>query len=79
MLSAFLNAVILTPAADAAGKMIKTRFSKTKASAHVGVGAGAYALLIPALNGDHEAIGALLVMGASWAWSLFDRWRKDRE
>lgn len=79
MVTAILNALITTAAENVAGGMTKIRVSKTKAATHAGAGAGFYVLLPLALNGDNEAIGALLVMGASWAWSLFDRWRKDRE
>lgn len=77
MISKILSAILTTAAQDAAGKMTKTRISKTKAATHIGTGAGVYVLLPLAINGDETAIGALVVMGLSWLAALYGRWKAD--
>ncbi len=62
MISGILNALITTVAADQAGRMVKKRVSATKAGVNIGGLAALYGLLPLALNGDEQAIGALLVM-----------------
>lgn len=76
MFAAIINAVLNATFTTTAGEV--ARLSKTKVMTHVGGGAGLYALLPMAVNGDKEAIGALVLMFASWMWALVDRWWKDR-
>jgi len=45
---------------------------------HAGTAAGFWALIPLAMQGDQQAIGALVVMALGWAGALYGRWKADQ-
>jgi len=79
MIGTVLKALVFAQAKDsveaAAGKV---RFSKTVMATHAGTAAGFWALIPLAMQGDQQAIGALVVMALGWAGALYGRWKADQ-